>query len=326
MQESLSKMDDILIDVPEKRFTVFPIKYPDLWDFYKTAFGLFWAPEEIDLVKDLDDWNNKLNDDERYYIEHILAFFSNADGIVNENLIERFQKEVKYLEAQYFYGFQVTMENIHSEVYAKIIDTYISDTVKKERLFNAILNFPCIKEKTDWALKYITSNDSFGERLLAFAIVEGVFFSSAFAAIYWMRKRGLLPGLSQANSLIAKDEGMHMLFACYVYKNYLKFQKPSVEKAHEIIKEACEIEKRFTSVALPVSLIGMNETLMCQYVEYVSDVLCDYCGISKIYNVELPFDFIELISVESNGNMFEIKETNYSNADISKEPLEYDWV
>jgi ribonucleoside-diphosphate reductase subunit M2 len=319
------QMDDILVDVPEKRFTVFPIKYPDIWKYYKVAFSLFWTAEEIDLVKDLDDWNNKLNDDEKFYIEHILAFFANADGIVNENLIERFQKEIKYIEAQYFYGYQVMIENVHSEVYAKIIDTYISESNKKERLFNAIANFPCIKEKTDWALKYITSNDSFGERLLAFAIVEGVFFSSAFAAIYWMRKRGLLPGLSQANSLIAKDEGIHMLFACHLFKNYLFHQKPSEEKAHEIIKEACEIEKRFTNVALPVSLIGMNERLMCQYIEYVADVLCTSCGISKIYNVDLPFDFIELLSVESNGNMFEIKDTNYSNADIPRDELEFDF-
>lgn len=304
-------LDDILKPNPA-RFTLFPIKYDDMWKMYKIAMDSFWVPEEIELEKDLDDWNNRLTDNERYYIEHILAFFAQADGIVNENLLLRFSQEVTPLEAQYFYGFQAMIENIHAEVYAMFIDNYVNDPEKREILFNAIENVPCVKKKAEWALRWITNEEaSFGERLLAFACVEGIFFSGSFAAIFWLRKRGLLKGLSQANDLIARDEGLHQSFACLLYRKYLQHGKPSEERAYQIVKEACELEQEFQTEALPVSLIGMNKNLMGQYIEYVSDVLLDMVGLSPLYNTHNPFDFMDLLSMIHVGNFFDGKDTNY---------------
>jgi len=312
--ENENEMDDLLKPNPA-RFTLFPIKYPDLWNFYKKAEASFWVAEEIELDKDLDDWNNVLNDNERFYIEHILAFFAQADGIVNENLLLRFEKEVNVLEAQYFYRFQGMIENIHAEAYAMFINAYVKDVQKREFLFNAIDNVPCVKKKADWALKWISSDSAtFGERLLAFACVEGIFFSGSFAAIFWLRKRGLLKGLSQANTLISRDEGLHQSFACYLYKEYLHRGRPSTERAYQIVKEACQLEKEFQTDALPVSLIGMNSDLMGQYIEYVSDTLLGMIGMEPIYHVSNPFDFMVLIDLIHVGNFFEGRETNYKMA------------
>lgn len=309
--KNAEEIDEIL-KPNASRFTLFPIKYSNIWEMYKIAVNSFWVAEEIELEKDLDDWNNKLNDNERYYIEHILAFFAQADGIVNENILLRFQKEVTVLEAQYFYQFQGMIENIHAEVYAMFIDTYINDPNKREYLFNAIENVPCVKKKADWALKWISSDQaSFGERLLAFACVEGIFFSGSFAAIFWLRKRGLLKGLSQANTLISRDEGLHQSFACLLYREYLHHSKPTKERAYQIVKEACEIEKEFQTDALPVSLIGMNKDLMAQYIEYVSDMLLEMINLEPIYNTRNPFDFMDLISMIHVGNFFEGRDTNY---------------
>lgn len=311
--------DEILKENPA-RFTLFPIKYSDLWQMYKIAENSFWVAEEIELEKDLNDWNNRLTDNERYYIEHILAFFAQADGIVNENLLLRFQKEVKFLEAQYFYQFQGMIENIHAEVYAMFIDVYVNDVQKRELLFNAIDNVPCVRKKAEWALRWISNeNASFGERLLAFACVEGIFFSGSFAAIFWLRKRGLLKGLSQANTLISRDEGLHQSFACLLYRNYLHHSKPTPERAYQIVREACSIEQEFQTEALPVSLIGMNKDLMCQYIEYVSDLLLNMIGLESIYNTSNPFDFMDLISMINVGNFFDVKGTEYRTGTSKRE-------
>lgn len=313
------EIDDIL--KPNlNRFTLFPIKHHDLWEMYKTAANSYWVAEELRLTSDIDDWNNKLTDNERYYIENILAFFSQADGLVNENLLERFEGEVQYLEAKYFYRFQGMIENIHAEVYALFIDTYITDEVKKQRLFHGIENFDFIKKKADWALRWIEDkNASFGERLLGFAACEGIFFSGSFAAIFWLRKRNLLKGLSQANTLISRDEGLHQKFACMLYKNHLKHDKPSQERAQQIVREACELEQEFQTKSLPCSLIGMNSKLMSEYIEYVSDYLLQMCGLDKIYNTENPFDFMSLISLDTCENFFEEKGVNYSMGQSSRE-------
>ena len=305
-------MTDALLVPNTKRFTLLPIRYHDLWKLYKTAINSFWVIEEIAIAEDLVDWKEKLTDNERYYIKHILAFFAQSDGIVNENLIERFEKEVSFLEAKYFYRFQGTIENIHAEAYGVFIETYISDPKEREHLFNAIETVPCVKEKADWALKWITSSNSFGERLLAFACVEGIFFSGSFAAIFWMRKRGLLKGLSQANTLISRDEGLHQQFACTLFKEYVKEGRPSDATIYKIVTSACELEKTFQRDAIPVSLIGMNSTLMCQYIEFVSDYLLGMIGVKKYYNATNPFDFMELISLDSCENFFEGKAVNYS--------------
>lgn len=310
---------DLILQPNPHRFTLFPIKYHDIFKMYKMAQNSFWVPEELKLDVDLDDWNNRMNDDERNYIKHILAFFANADGIVNENLIERFQKDVTFLEAQYFYAFQMTIENIHAEVYAILIDTYIPDQEEKKMLFNACDEIECIKKKADWALKWISNTEAtFGERLLAFAAIEGIFFSGAFAAIFWLRDRNLLPGLSQANSLIARDEALHQQFACLLYRNYLHHQRPSSERAREIIMEACEIEKEFQTKALPVSMLGMNNVQMGEYIEYVSDYLMTMINEPKIYNTKNPFDFMQLISLEALESFFEVKGHNYSNANLKR--------
>jgi ribonucleoside-diphosphate reductase beta chain len=305
-------MTEPILNSNQNRFTLFPLNHKTIWNLYKTAQNSYWVAEELDLSTDLIDWNEKLNDDERHYLKHILAFFAQSDGIVNENLLERFEQEVQYIEAKYFYRFQGMMENIHAEAYAIFIDTYISDPDEKKTLFNAIHVIPCVKKKADWALRWITCSQSFGERLLAFACVEGIFFSGSFAAIFWMRKRGLLKGLSQGNTLISRDEGLHQRFACMIYRDHLSESKPNTRDAQDIVRSACEIEKNFQTEAMSVSLIGMNPSQMCQYIEYVADFLLDMINVPKIYKSSNPFDFMELISLDTCENFFEGKAVNYS--------------
>ncbi|WP_299672482.1 ribonucleotide-diphosphate reductase subunit beta [uncultured Tenacibaculum sp.] len=296
------------------RFVIFPIQHNDLWDWYKKQQACFWTAEEIDLHQDLDDWNNKLSDDERYFIKHILAFFAASDGIVNENLAENFVNEVQYSEAKFFYGFQIMMENIHSETYSLLIDTYIKNDDEKNNLFKAIEVFPAIKKKADWALKWIES-DSFAERLIAFAAVEGIFFSGSFCSIFWLKKRGLLPGLTFSNELISRDEGMHCDFAVHLHNNHLQ-NKVSKDRIKEIIISALDIEREFITESLPVSLIGMNANLMTQYLEFVTDRLLLEFGCEKEYNTSNPFDFMEMISLEGKTNFFEKRVSEYQKAGV----------
>ncbi len=286
--------EPILIENKD-RFVLFPIKHNAIWEMYKKAEASFWTAEEIDLAQDLQDWNTKLNDDERHFIKHVLAFFAASDGIVNENLAINFLNEVQYPEARCFYGFQVMMENIHSETYSLLIDTYIKDPVEKDKLFHAIDTVTCVGKKAEWALKWINSK-SFAERLIAFAAVEGIFFSGSFCSIFWLKKRGLMPGLTFSNELISRDEGLHCDFACLIY-NQLKNKLP-VERITEIITHAVTIEKEFVSDALPVRLIGMNAELMCQYIEFVADRLLQSLGCAKFYNAANPFPFMEMISLQ----------------------------
>ena len=292
------------------RFVMFPLKYNDIWEMYKTAEHSFWTSEEIDLTQDLTDWEEKLNDDERHFIKMVLAFFAASDGIVNENLAENFLKEVQYPEARCFYGFQVAIENIHSETYSLLIDAYIKEEDERNKLFHAIDNFPSIMKKADWALKWISS-DSFDERLVAFAAVEGIFFSGSFCSIYWLKKRGLMPGLSFSNELISRDEGLHCRFACLLHNSHIE-NKISEDRIKEIICSAVEIEKEFISESLPVSLIGMNSNLMEQYIEYVADFWLVELGCSKVYNSNNPFDFMDMISLQGKTNFFEKKVGEYS--------------
>ena len=296
------------------RFVIFPIQHNDLWEWYKKQQACFWTAEEIDLHSDLTDWNTKLTDDERYFIKHILAFFAASDGIVNENLAENFVNEVQYSEAKFFYGFQIMMENIHSETYSLLIDTYIKNEDEKNRLFKAIEVFPAIKKKADWALKWIES-DSFAERLIAFAAVEGIFFSGSFCSIFWLKKRGLLPGLTFSNELISRDEGMHCDFAVHLHNNHL-INKVSKERIKEIIISALDIEREFITESLPVSLIGMNAKLMTQYLEFVTDRLLLEFGCEKEYNATNPFDFMEMISLEGKTNFFEKRVSEYQKAGV----------
>ncbi|MAV13523.1 MAG: ribonucleoside-diphosphate reductase [Flavobacteriaceae bacterium] len=296
------------------RFVIFPIKHHDLWEWYKKCEASFWTAEEIDLHQDLTDWSTKLNDDERYFVKHILAFFAASDGIVNENLAENFVNEVQYSEAKFFYGFQIMMENIHSETYSLLIDTYVKDDAEKDRLFNAIEVFPAIKKKADWALKWIES-DSFAERLIAFAAVEGIFFSGAFCSIFWLKKRGLMPGLTFSNELISRDEGVHCDFAVHLHNNHLVNKVPK-ERIKEIITNALNIEKEFITESLPVSLIGMNAKLMTQYLEFVTDRLLVELQCEKIYNVTNPFDFMDMISLQGKTNFFEKRVSEYQKAGV----------
>ena len=270
------------------RFVIFPIKHHDLWEWYKKCEASFWTAEEIDLHQDLTDWKTKLNDDERYFIKHILAFFAASDGIVNENLAENFVNEVQYSEAKFFYGFQIMMENIHSETYSLLIDTYVKDDAEKDKLFNAIETFPAIKKKADWALKWIES-DSFAERLIAFAGVEGIFFSGAFCSIFWLKKRGLMPGLTFSNELISRDEGVHCDYAVHLHNNHLVNKVPK-ERITEILTDALDIEKEFITESLPVSLIGMNAKLMTQYLEFVTDRLLVELNCCLLYTSPSPRD------------------------------------
>ena len=298
----------------KNRFVIFPIKHHDIWEFYKSMEASFWTAEEIDLSQDLNDWNNKLNDDERYFIKHILAFFAASDGIVNENLAENFVNEVQYAEAKFFYGFQIMMENIHSETYSLLIDTYVKDEAEKDDLFNALEVFPAIKKKADWALKWIES-DSFAERLIAFAAVEGIFFSGAFCSIYWLKKRGLMPGLTFSNELISRDEGVHCDFAVHLHNHHLVNQVPK-ERIRAIIVDALNIEREFITESLPVSLIGMNAVLMTQYLEFVADRLLVELGCEREYNTTNPFDFMDMISLQGKTNFFEKKVAEYQKSGV----------
>ena len=298
----------------KNRFVIFPIKHHDIWEFYKSMEASFWTAEEIDLSQDLNDWNNKLSEDERYFVKHILAFFAASDGIVNENLAENFVNEVQYAEAKFFYGFQIMMENIHSETYSLLIDTYVKDEAEKDELFNALEVFPAIKKKADWALKWIES-DSFAERLIAFAAVEGIFFSGAFCSIYWLKKRGLMPGLTFSNELISRDEGVHCDFAVHLHNHHLVNKVPK-ERIRSIIVDALNIEREFITESLPVSLIGMNAVLMTQYLEFVADRLLVELGCEREYNTTNPFDFMDMISLQGKTNFFEKKVAEYQKAGV----------
>ena len=301
----------------ENRFTMFPIANHNVWEMYKKQVECFWRVEEVDLSKDLSHWDS-LNDEERYFISMILAFFAASDGIVLENLGARFMKEVQLSEARAFYGFQIAMENIHSEMYSLLIETYIKNDKEKDKLFNALNNFPCIKAKAEWAIKWIEDEkSSFATRLIAFACVEGIFFSGAFCSIYWLKKRGLMPGLTFSNELISRDEALHTEFAVLLYNNLNK--KLEKEEFSKIVKEAVEIEKDFITSALPCRLIGMNNNLMSTYIEFVADRLCVQLGYDKIYYSKNPFDFMEMISLEGKTNFFEKRVMDYSKANISTE-------
>lgn len=302
-----------ILEEDKSRFVLFPIKHWDIWEFYKTHEASFWTAEEIDLGQDLKDWAN-LNDGERHFISHVLAFFAASDGIVNENLAVNFLSEVQYAEAKCFYGFQIMMENIHSETYSLLIDTYIKDSGEKDRLLNAIDTIPCVQKKAEWALRWI-ENGSFAERLIAFAAVEGIFFSGSFCSIYWLKKRGLMPGLTFSNELISRDEGLHRDFACMLYTDHIQHKMPE-DELYGIITDAVAIEQEFVTDALPVSLIGMNAQLMNQYIEFVADHLLVSLNLKKVYNVTNPFDFMDMISLQGKTNFFEKRVGEYQRGEV----------
>lgn len=303
---------EILLEENKDRFVLLPIKYPKIWEMYKKAEASFWTAEEIDLSHDQPDWI-KMNDGERHFISHVLAFFAASDGIVNENLAVNFMKEVQLPEARCFYGFQIMIENIHSETYSLLIDTYIKDPAEKHRLFHAIETVPCVKEKAEWALRWI-GNGSFAERLIAFAAVEGIFFSGSFCSIFWLKKRGLMPGLTFSNELISRDEGLHCDFACLLYS--MLEAKLSREQVTKVITDAVKIEQEFVTDALPVALIGMNAKMMAQYIEFVADRLLVSLGYPKVYNSQNPFDFMEMISLQGKTNFFEKRVAEYQKSGI----------
>ncbi|MGR3811629.1 ribonucleotide-diphosphate reductase subunit beta [Jiulongibacter sp. NS-SX5] len=309
----LRQTEPLLIDDPS-RFVIFPIKHHDIWQFYKNSEACFWTAEELDLAQDLTDWE-QLNDGERHFISHVLAFFAASDGIVNENLAVDFISGVQYAEAKCFYGFQIAIENIHAEVYSLLIDTYIKDSEERDKLLNAVEHIPCVQKKADWAMRWI-ENGNFIERLIAFAAVEGIFFSGSFCSIFWLKKRGLMPGLSFSNELISRDEGMHRDFACLLYTDHIQNKLPE-EDIYKIIQDAVEIEKEFVTDALPVSLIGMNSDLMCQYIEFVADHLLEQLNLKKVYNAANPFDFMELISLQGKTNFFEKRVGDYQKAGVT---------
>jgi ribonucleoside-diphosphate reductase beta chain len=298
------------------RFVLFPIKHQEIWKMYKKAEASFWTAEEIDLGQDLHDWEHKLTQNERHFIKHVLAFFAASDGIVNENLAVNFLNEVQYPEARCFYGFQIMIENIHAETYSLLIDTYIKDNREKDFLFHAVENLPCVAKKADWALRWI-SQGTFAQRLIAFAAVEGIFFSGSFCSIYWLKKRGLMPGLSFSNELISRDEGLHCDFACYLHNTLVN--KVSEAEIAQIICEAVEYEKEFVTDAIPVALIGMNATTMCTYIEFVADRLLVALGCRKVYNAINPFDFMEMISLQGKTNFFEKRVAEYQKAGVMNE-------
>jgi len=310
----MSLLKEPILEKTNDRFVLFPIEHDDIWSFYKTAQASNWTAEEIDLSPDLVDWENKLNDNERFFITQVLAFFAASDGIVNENLAEHFLSEVQYTEAKFFYGFQVAIENVHSETYSLLIDTYIKNTAEKARLFNAIDTIDCVKQKADWALRWIDKG-SFAERLVAFAAVEGIFFSGSFCSIYWLKKRGLMPGLTFSNELISRDEGLHCDFACLLYTKHLINKLPK-QQVQDIITDAVDIEKQFVVDAIPVKLIGMNSDLMCQYIEFVADRLLVELGNDKVYNTTNPFDFMDMISIQGKTNFFEKRVGEYQKAGV----------
>jgi ribonucleotide reductase beta subunit family protein with ferritin-like domain len=312
-----------LLAPDDSRYVMFPIKYDDVWQMYKKQIDLFWHTGELNLAQDLLDWE-KLNADERHFISMVLAFFSSSDAIVTDNLAVRFMNEVQVSEVRAFYGFQIAMETIHSETYSLLIDTYIRDSDEKHKLFNAVANFPCIAKKAQWAQKWLNDRrSSFGSRLVAFAAIEGIFFSSSFASIYWIKKRGLMPGLTFSNELISRDEGLHCEFAVLLFSKLVK--RPTKKRIYEIIKEAVTIEKEFITEAIPCRMIGMNAALMSQYIEFVADRLCLQLGYDKIYGSQNPFDFMELISIETKVNFFERTNSEYSlaNKTVDKDVFEF---
>ncbi|KAI2803622.1 hypothetical protein RDWZM_001589 [Blomia tropicalis] len=303
------------------RFVIFPIEYADIWQMYKKAEASFWTVEEVDLSRDLIHWK-QLTKNERHFISHVLAFFAASDGIVNENLAERFIREIQITEARCFYGFQIAIENVHSEMYSLLINTYISDRAERDYLFNAIQNLPCVAKKAKWAMSWTSSDEAtFAERLVAFASVEGIFFSGSFASIFWLKKRGLMPGLTFSNELISRDEGLHCDFACLLFKHIVK--KPSDKRVTQIVTEAVKIEQEFLTDALPVALIGMNCSLMKEYIEYCADRLLIELGVDKFYNAKNPFDFMEQISLDGKTNFFEKRVGEYQKSGVMSQKNEH---
>jgi ribonucleoside-diphosphate reductase beta chain len=313
LKPRMSNSSEPILKENKDRFVLFPIQHQDIWEMYKKAEASFWTAEEIDLSPDLQDWENKLSNDEKHFIRHVLAFFAASDGIVNENLAVNFMKEVQWPEARCFYGFQIMIENIHSETYSLLIDTYIKDQKDKDYLLHAVDTVPCVGKKADWAMRWI-GNGSFAERLIAFAAVEGIFFSGSFCSIFWLKKRGLMPGLTFSNELISRDEGLHCDFACLLYSK-LENKLP-VEQVTELISSAVTIECEFVRDAIPVKLIGMNADMMCQYIEFVADRLLVALGCPKIYNAVNPFDFMEMISLQGKTNFFEKRVAEYQKAGV----------
>ena len=307
-------MESIIQNTGSQRYTVFPIRYPNLWKFYKQHLATFWTVEEVKLTDDLVDWNNKLNADEKHFIKNVLAFFAASDGIVNENIAENFVREVQYPEAKFFYGFQIMMENIHSLMYSQLIDTLITNIDEKNECFNALELMPAVKKKGEWALKWVES-ESFVDRLIAFVAVEGIFFSGSFCSIFWLKTKGLMPGLSLANEFISRDEALHCDFAVHLLNNHI-VNKPSKERIKEILLSAFEIEKEFITESLPVSLIGMNKNLMIQYIEYVLDQLLKQLGVESHFNSKNPFDFMAQIALDRKNNFFEARGGNYQKANL----------
>ena len=321
---NISKNTEFLLKDNPNRYVMFPIKFPKVWEMYKKQQKCYWTAEEMKLVDDMNDWNLKLNDNERYFIKNILAFFAGSDGIVIENLGSRFLCEVQIPEARAFYGFQLMMESIHSETYSLLIDTYIREPDEKNRLFNAIEEIECIKQKAQWAIKWINDDKaSFAIRLIAFAVVEGIFFSGSFCAIFWLKERGLMPGLTFSNELIARDEGMHTDFACLLYS--MISNKVSQDTVYSIFEEAVGIESSFICDSLPCRLIGMNSDLMKQYIRFVADRLIQQLGYKKLYKVSNPFDFMEMISIDTKSNFFEKRNDSYRKAEVgqSKHDMEF---
>ncbi|HMV13879.1 MAG TPA: ribonucleotide-diphosphate reductase subunit beta [Chitinophagales bacterium] len=303
-----------ILQESDNRFVLFPIKHDAIWAMYKKHLAAHWVTEEVDLSQDIIDWNNKLNDNERHFIKHVLAFFAASDGIVNENLVVNFMQDVTIPEVRCFYGFQVAIENIHAEMYSLLIDTFIRDTAEKDKMFNAIETLDCVKLKASWALKWIETAPSFAHRLVAFAAVEGIFFSGSFCSIYWLTDRGLMKGLGKSNEFISRDEGMHCDFACLLYS--MLENRLSKEEIYQIICDAVECEKVFVKDSLPVSLIGMNEKLMCEYIEFCADRLIVALGYPKVYNAQNPFPFMEKISTQGKTNFFEERPTEYVKAGV----------
>lgn len=313
MVQTTNTYEPILAENPD-RFVLFPIKYSTIWEWYKKSVASFWTAEEVDLTQDINDWENKLTDNDRKFIKHVLAFFAASDGIVNENLVLNFMREVQIPEARCFYGFQVAIENIHAEMYSLLIDTYIKDPKEKDFLFNALQNLDCVSKKGNWALRWIENAPSFAHRLIAFAAVEGIFFSGSFCSIYWLKKRGLMPGLTFSNELISRDEGMHCDFACLLYSMLEHKLDPAEVKA--IITEAVVFEKEFVTDALPVSLIGMNAEMMSQYIEFVADRLLISLGCEKAYGTANPFSWMDMISIQGKTNFFEKRVGDYAKAGV----------
>jgi ribonucleotide reductase beta subunit family protein with ferritin-like domain len=320
MNSSISKdldKEEVILQENKNRYVLFPIKYNSMYELYKKAESTFWTASEIDLVKDNNDWEHALNDNERNFIKNIIGFFAGSDGIIMENLAQRFLREIQIPEARAFYSYQIFNESIHSETYSLLIDTYIKDTEEKNKIFNSIENIPCVAKKAQWAYKWIENKDvSFATRLLSFAIVEGVFFSGSFCAIYWLKKRGLMPGLTFSNELISRDEGLHCEFAYLLY-SYIKNKVPQ-SIVYEIFQEAVSIEKEFITESIPCAMIGMNSTMMCQYIEFVANRLLLQLGYDKLWNVENPFDFMELISLRPKTNFFELRVGEYTKSTINE--------